>query len=217
MPPEERPPQAKARIGLFGGTFNPVHNGHLFLALEALHQSRLDRVEFIPNRLPPHKEAPSATAEVRFRMLSAAVEGVPQFTVSRRELDRDGPSFTVDTLASYPPDVELAFICGQDAFRAPWYRLEEVMERLDTLLIASRAGFHSEMPPQLADLPNHLQGKIRRLEFPPIALSSSALRERVRSGRPVRFLIPEPVFRIITESRLYLETETQHPNSNTIE
>jgi len=194
------------KLGLLGGTFNPVHNGHLFLALEAMNVARLDRVVFIPNRLPPHKEEPDVCGETRYKLLCTAVEGVPEFQVSRVELDRQGRSFTIDTLQSFPAEQKLTFICGADAFNADWYRLEDVVERLETLLLANRAGYPFKMPAQLLELPDRLKTRIRMMTFPDIAISSSELRARIRERRPFRFLIPEPVYRIITESRLYCKT-----------
>jgi len=191
------------KLGLFGGTFNPVHNGHLFLALEALNVARLDRVVFIPNRIPPHKEQPDVPAEVRFAMLQEAIKEVPEFELSRVELEREGPSYTLHTLESFAPKLKLTFICGADAFQADWYRLDQVLERLDTLLVANRAGFPFEMPEQLRDLPNPLRAKVRLLPFPDISISSSAIRSRIRNGQAVRFLIPEPVYRMLMGAGYY--------------
>lgn len=195
-----------SRIGIFGGTFNPVHNGHLFLAEEALAAASLDRVVFIPNRRPPHKDSPEVDAEIRYDMLKAATSEVPLFEVSRVELDRDGRSYTVDTLHSFPQQQELVFICGADAFLVDWYQLEQVMTRLSTLLIANRAGFAFEIPEQLKALPKELQAKIQLLDFPDICISSSNIRGRIRNQNPFRFLIPEPVYRIITKSGLYQQS-----------
>ena len=182
-----------------------MHNGHLFLALEALYFAGLEKIVFIPNRLPPHKEQPSVTAEKRFEMLSEATRDIPQFGVSRVELERVGPSYTFDTLQAFAPDLELTFLCGADAFSVDWYRLEGVMERLSLLLIANRVGSPFEIPAQLKRLPQALQKKIQLMNFPNIAISSSDIRNRIAQARPFRFLIPEPVYRIITESGLYGE------------
>lgn len=190
---------------LFGGTFNPVHNGHLFLAEEALHALGLKRVVFVPNRLPPHKESPSITASDRLKMLEAAVEGIDAFEVNRVELEREGRSYTIDTLETYPPEARLAFLCGADAFLYNWHRLPDVLTRLEHLVIANRAGFDFKLPPQLAALPENLRNKIRLLEFPDIAISSSEIRRRVSEGRAYRFLLPEPVYRMICHSRFYSE------------
>lgn len=171
--------------------------------MEARQIAGLDRVVFIPNRRPPHKEEPDVCAETRYRMLCAAVEDVPELEVSRVELDREGRSYTVDTLSSFPADQSLTFICGADAFDADWYRLEDVMARLDTLLLANRAGYEFNISAQLKELPEPLQKKIQMMTFPDIAISSSAIRKRVSQQKPFRFLIPDSVYRIITESRLY--------------
>lgn len=190
---------------LFGGTFNPIHNGHLFLAEEALHTLGLDRVVFVPNRLPPHKETPSLTASDRLNMLEAAVADIDVFEVNRVEVERKGRSYTIDTLESYPPETRLAFLCGADAFLYDWHRLTDVLARLERLIIANRAGFIFELPPQLAALPEPLREKIRLLEFPDIAISSSEIRRRVAEGRAYRFLLPDAVYRIICRSGFYRE------------
>lgn len=196
-------PKTTQKIGLLGGTFNPVHNGHLFLAEEARVQCQLDRVLFIPNRRPPHKDEPKVTAEIRYQMLLAATEKCPDFEVSRVELDREGRSYTTDTLNSFPEEDELTFICGADAFNSDWYRLEDVLRRLTHLILANRAGFPFELPAQLQALPKELQKKISMMEFPDISISSSDIRSRIKEKKAHRFLIPEPVYRIITESELY--------------
>ena len=136
-------------------------------------------------------------------MLMKAVAHTTELEVSRVELDRQGRSYTVDTLESFPADQSLTFLCGADAFEADWYRLEDVMKRLDTLLLANRSGFLFEMPAQLRALPKSLRAKVQMMSFPDIAISSSAIRARIREQRPYRFLIPEPVYRMIAESRLY--------------
>jgi nicotinate-nucleotide adenylyltransferase len=195
----------KQKLGLLGGTFNPIHNGHLFLALEARYRCALDRVVFMPNRIPPHKRLPQETAGIRYAMLESVVKDVEEFELSRLELDRTGRSYTIDTVEELSSENELVFICGCDAFNAPWFRLEEVVENLHTLLIANRAGSKFELPTQLASLPDRLRHKITMMPFPDISISSSDIRRRIQDGRPFRFLIPEPVYRIITKSGLYRE------------
>lgn len=192
---------------LFGGTFNPVHNGHLFLADEARHTLGLERIVFVPNHLPPHKEQPLVDATARLEMLEAAVRKVDGFEVSRVELEREGRSYTIDTIESFPREERLAFLCGADAFLSPWYRLEAVLERLDLLVIANRAGFDFQLAPQLKALPKALQEKIQLLNFPDIAISSSEIRERIKEKRAFRFLLPKPVFHIISKSSLYTAGE----------
>lgn len=193
----------KARIGILGGTFNPVHNGHLFLALEALHALDLERVLLVPNRLPPHKESPAVSAEQRWEMLEAAVEGESRIELSRVELDRQGRSYTIDTLEALGSKHDWAFICGADAFRVPWHRPEDVLGRLHALLIAHRHGVSDDLPPLLQSMPEQLRAKIVPLDFPDIAISSSDIRMRIAQGRPFRYLLPEAVYRIIQEKGLY--------------
>lgn len=197
--------QQDGLIGLLGGTFNPVHNGHLFLALEAAHHCSLERVVLLPNCLPPHKEAPSVTGEDRFKMLEAATAEVSNLTVSRRELERKGRSYTIDTLESFPSSSRLVFCCGADAFEADWYRLEDVVDRLERLLIANRAGTDFQLPRQLESLSEERLAKVEMMPFPDITISSSDIRTRIIEGRPFRFLIPDPVYRIITKSGFYRE------------
>jgi nicotinate-nucleotide adenylyltransferase len=187
-----------------GGTFDPIHNGHLFLALEALYVAGLDRVLFIPNRVPPHKAAPGVGSEQRWSMLLAAIAPEPKLEASRMELEREGPSYTLDTIEELSAKNDLVFICGADAFRTKWHRPDAVLERLDTLLMAHRHGVSSELPPVLAELPETSRAKIRHLDFPDIAISSTEIRQRVAQGRPFRYLVPDAVHRYITEQKLYL-------------
>lgn len=197
----------RRKTGVFGGTFDPVHNGHLFLALEALHECQLDRVLFIPNRVPPHKEFPLGGAEARWEMLLAAIEGEPRFEASRLELDRTGPSYTLDTLKALGDEDSLVFICGADAFRTDWYRPDAVLEQLETLLLAHRFGVDRALPETLGALRPELTKKIRRLDFPDIAISSSDIRQRIAAGRPFRYLIPDSVFQYIQRREVYLSEE----------
>lgn len=202
MPPSE---PLLPRTGLLGGTFDPIHHGHLFLALEALHVARLERVILMPNRQPPHKGTPGVGSEQRWEMLLAAIASEPRLQASRLELDREGPSYTLDTVRYLSQAHRLVFICGADAFRVPWHRPDSVLESLDGLLIAHRHGVPRETPSQLAALPPQLRAKIQHLDFPDIAISSSDLRRRIAGGRPFRFLLPDAVHQIIEEGNLYRE------------
>lgn len=199
--------QKKKRIGLLGGTFNPVHNGHLFLAEEAHHLMGLDEVVFVPNRVPPHKELPGVDSEKRYAMLLAATQGLAHFSVSRVELDREGASYTVDTLDAFS-QYDVTFICGADAFNAPWYRLDDVLDKLSHIVLANRAGYEFVMPEQLKALSNSRTQKVRMMEFPDISISSSAIRERVQQQRPFRFLVPSEVYEFINKTELYQQTST---------
>ena len=195
------------RIGIFGGTFNPPHLGHLICAQEAYLQLQLDQVMLIPARVPPHKpveEEPGA--EHRLELCRLAVQRDERFTVSEIEIDRPGPSYTVDTLAelhSRAPDNELFLIVGGDiaAGFAQWHQPERVLS-LATLAIAKRRGTTRRSVNAALD---QLKGGERAAFFrmPRIALSSTMIRERVRAKQPIDYLVPDPVIRYIDEHHLY--------------
>jgi nicotinate-nucleotide adenylyltransferase len=188
-----------ARVGIFGGTFDPPHIGHLIVAQDAWAALRLDRVVFIPAAVPPHKsELPITPAEVRLEMLRAAVAGDPRFEVSDLELRRTGPSYTVDTLRALheaEPDATLYFLLGVDQFREfhSWREPEEVA-RLARLVVLSRGGESVEV----GGVPPH-----RRLEVTRVDLSATAIRARVAAGEPIRYLVPAAVEAVIEREGLY--------------
>ncbi len=192
------------KLGVFGGTFNPVHLAHLHLADEAYFQAHLDHLLFLPNRLPPHKEAPAVDGATRADLLELALAGRPGFSVNRLELERSGTSYTIDTLEELSQDQrQLCFICGADAFDRPWHRLEEVLGKLWKLLLFHRHSRGPELPLQLQALSQEAQQKIEFLPFPALDISSSDLRERIAAGRPFRYLLPAPVHAAIVERGLY--------------
>jgi nicotinate-nucleotide adenylyltransferase len=181
------------RVGVFGGTFDPVHVGHLAIANAALDDLRLDRVYFVPARRSPLKEdGPIASAEDRLAMLTAAIAGEPRFRVSRIELDREGPSFAVDTLEALRAEGELFLILGSDAF-ADFERWREParIRSLATVVLAARPG-----------VPNAPAG-VRMLDSPLMDISSRELRARAARGKSLRYLVVEPTLRYIEEHRLY--------------
>jgi nicotinate-nucleotide adenylyltransferase len=195
------------RIGIFGGTFNPPHLGHLICAQEAYLQLQLDQVMLIPARVPPHKpveEEPGA--EHRLELCRLAVQRDERFTVSEIEIDRPGPSYTVDTLAelhSWAPDNELFLIVGGDiaAGFAQWHQPERVLS-LATLAVAKRRGTARRSVNAALD---QLMGGERAAFFrmPRIALSSTMIRGRVRAKQPIQYLVPDSVIRYIDEHHLY--------------
>lgn len=181
------------RIGVFGGTFDPVHVGHLAIANAALEELTLDRVYFVPARRSPLKEdRPIASADDRLAMLGAATRDEPRFRVSRVELDREGPSFTVDTLETMRGEGELFLILGSDAY-ADFERWHEPgrIRHLATVVLAARPG-----------VPNAPAG-VRMLDSPLMDISSRELRARAARGRSLRYLVLEPTLRYIEEHRLY--------------
>jgi nicotinate-nucleotide adenylyltransferase len=195
------------RLGLLGGTFNPPHLGHLVCAQEACAQLELDEVVFIPVYSPPHKEVvDDPGVDVRVELTRLAVGADSRFWVSRVEADVPGRSYTVDTLRrlheSSPAD-ELTFIMGGDMAHAlpTWHQPEAVLS-LATLGVAEREGIRR------TDIMERLTGlagadKIRFFNMPRLDISSSSIRRRVASGRPIRYLVPDPVAAYITSEGLY--------------
>jgi nicotinate-nucleotide adenylyltransferase len=195
------------RIGILGGTFNPPHLGHLVCAQEAYIQLELERVILIPAREPPHKPVEDEPgAEHRLELCRLAVDGDPRFDVSEIELNRDGPSYTVDTLSllhSSAPDTDLYLILGGDiaAGLPDWHEPERVMS-LSTLAVAKRRGTPKE---QVEQSLARLRGgrRTRFFRMPRIGVSSTFIRARVRTGQPIRYLVPDPVAAYIADKGLY--------------
>jgi nicotinate-nucleotide adenylyltransferase len=195
------------RIGILGGTFNPPHVGHLICAQEAYLQLGLDRVTLIPARIPPHKPVEDEPgADHRLELCRLAIRGDDRFEVSDLEIGRDGPSYTVDTLEglhSSAPDHELYLIVGGDiaAGLPDWHEPERVLS-LATLAVAKRRGTsRAAVDEALGSLPGGERTRFFRM--PRIAISSTMLRDRVRSGQPIRYYAPEPVVGYIERHRLY--------------
>jgi nicotinate-nucleotide adenylyltransferase len=189
------------RIGILGGTFNPPHLGHLAVAQEAHAQLGLDKVVLMPVFLPPHKElADDPGPDVRYELCRLATAKDDRFEVSRLELDRGGPSYTVDTLreihAGSPGD-DLTFIVGGDVAQGlPSWREPEAVLELATVAVAEREGIRRQ---DIAERVAALRGASRLVFFdvPRIDISSSQVRRRVREGRPIRYLVPDDVARAI--------------------
>lgn len=185
-------------LGVFGGTFDPPHVAHLAIALAACESAGLERVLFVPALRSPLKEdGPVAGPEDRSRMVELAIAGEPRFALSRIELERDAPSFTVDTLerlAAEHPGKRLFLILGSDALAdlGRWRRPERVRE-LATLLVAARPG----APP-----PDPALGAVA-FDAPLLDLTARGLRARAAAGRSLRYLVPEPVWRYIEERGVY--------------
>lgn len=190
----------KERIGIFGGTFDPIHIAHLAVGIAARHQLQLDRVLFVVSNVPWQKARSRhiSSAEDRFAMVSAAVEGYPGLEASRIEIDRGGESYTADTLAALSrPNREIFLIIGSDLVDelTTWKRWEEIPP-LCTLAVAQRPGEaeRGELAPGWRSV---------AIRLPALELSSTELRTMIREHRPVNFLVPEPVLRIIMERNLY--------------
>jgi nicotinate-nucleotide adenylyltransferase len=194
------------RLGIMGGTFDPIHHGHLVTAEEALWQFELDEVVFVPTGEPWMKEHRRVTpAEDRYLMTVIATAGNPHFSVSRVEIDRPGPSYTRDTLSALRDEegegAELYFITGADAILEifHWKDPEEVLS-LAHVIAATRPGydiarFEAEAPTRH---PN-----VSAMNIPALAISSTDIRGRVAEGRPIRYLVPEGVKTYIDKAGLY--------------
>jgi nicotinate-nucleotide adenylyltransferase len=195
------------RLGILGGTFNPPHLGHLVCAQEAYVQLHLDQLMLIPTRIPPHKPLDQEPgAEHRLELCRAAVADDDRFSVSELEVARDGPSYTVDTLAalkSLAPDTDLFFILGGDvAAGLPQWREPERVLSLATLAVAGRRGTsQAAVEEALAQL----QGGERTQYFrmPRVGFSSTMVRDRVREGQPIKYIVPDAVASYIKEHGLY--------------
>ena len=204
-----------ARIGIFGGSFNPVHLAHLILAEHARSQRRLDRILFVPAKFPPHKpDEPLASDEHRMRMLELAIEGNPAFQASALELERQGPSYTLMTVRQLRETVEreaqLFLIVGGDSLHDihRWWRAAELVREVQIIAL-DRPGYAvSEALDRIARLfGQEVASQIERLKVdaPLLDISATEIRERVRAGKSIRDMVPEPVRQYIVENRLYIE------------
>jgi nicotinate-nucleotide adenylyltransferase len=188
-------------LGVFGGTFDPIHIGHLVTAVSVRHELQLDRLLMVVAHDPWQKTASGEVtpAPVRFEMVAAAVSGVPGLEASDLELQRPGPSYTADTLRELQdrePGAELFLIVGSDAAGglSTWERAEEVRD-LATLVVMPRPNHEEEAPPA--------GWRFVEVDVPSIELSSTDVRDRVAAGRPIHFLVPDAVRHLIEERALY--------------
>jgi len=204
-----RPPAA---IGILGGTFDPIHIAHLAVAEEARESLGLDQVLFIPAGQPPHKPDQAVTpGDERLAMIELAIAGNPAFAASRIELDREGPSYTVDTLralraerAAAGASTDLVFIVSSEAFAAfaTWREPRQVLE-LATIAVAPRDGFpDATREAVVREFPEHAD-RVVFLDGPRLRLSASDLRERAGAGRSLRYLVPDAVAAHIEDHALY--------------
>lgn len=184
------------RVGILGGTFNPPHFGHLIMANEAFHSLGLDEVRFMPNAIAPHKEVSGVTAAQRLKMTELAIEGFPQFRIEDCEITTGGVSFTFNTISHLmerEPGSEFYFIIGGDSVADlnSWHRIHELAEMIQFVGIG-RPGYDAT-----TDFP------VMMIDSPEMHLSSTMLRERVASNRPLTFFVPENVEAFIRKEGLY--------------
>ncbi|MBO8168794.1 MAG: nicotinate-nucleotide adenylyltransferase [Thermoanaerobacteraceae bacterium] len=199
------------RLGIMGGTFDPIHYGHLVTAEEARGRFNLDKVVFVPSGKPPHKKGYRVTeARHRYLMTILAVATNPYFEVSRVEIDRSGYSYTVDTVNQFYEhfdDVELYFITGADAILEilTWKNVEELLSKTN-FIAATRPGIElTQLDEVVKKLPVPAYDVIHPLEVPAMAISSTDIRSRVAEKRSIKYLLPEAVEHYIYKNRLYVE------------
>ena len=206
-------------IGIFGGTFDPIHYGHLRSAFELLQALRLSEVRFVPSADPPHRNSTIAPAGLRYRMVEVAVTGQPGFVVDDCEFRRDGPSYTIDTLTAIReehPDVSLCLITGMDAYLGltSWHRWDEILN-LAHIIVAHRPGWRlpdtGELGELLAangttsvdELHRSPCGCIYDHAVTQLEIASTEIRELIAEGRDPRFLMPDAVRAVIVETGCY--------------
>ena len=214
------------RLGLLGGTFDPVHFGHLRPAVEIKAALGLDELALIPCRVSPHRDMPAASAGQRLAMLEAATAGMSDLSIDARELDREGPSYTIDTLmeiAAERPDTRLYLIIGADACAAfeRWHRWSEILE-LANLVVSQRPGWPLTIPDGLApcrveraaDLHRRAVGGLLVQSVTQFEISASGIRALAAEGADLRYLVPEPVRALINQHQCYATTEYTRPDGD---
>lgn len=185
------------KVGIMGGTFDPPHLGHLLIANDVQHCLSLDEVWFMPNHIPPHKQSDSITStEHRLEMIEAAIGDRPSFMLQTIELEREGPSYTYDTillLKENHPTIDFHFIIGADMveYLPKWHKIEELV-KLVKFVGVKRPGYSIETAFPVIEV-----------ETPQFEVSSTLIRQRVKDGRPSHYLVPEQVRRLIEEKKLY--------------
>lgn len=220
-------PALLRHVAVLGGTFDPIHIGHLRAAVELSEQLRLDEVRLLPCHCPPHRDVPGASSDHRLAMVRAAITDEPNLVVDDRELQRAGPSYTVDSLAELRAelgaDCALSLVMGADAFAGldRWHRWQTLTE-LAHLIVVDRPGFALPAMGPVHDLwrrrksaAEHLAerpaGGVALVTLPPVPISATAVRALIAADRSARWLVPDAVWRYIQRYRLYHDHLEQPP------
>ena len=196
------------RIGVIGGTFDPIHFGHLAAAEEARVRVNLEKVLFVVALLPPHKLDDEVTpVEHRLAMVRLGIASNPYFEVSHVDMDRPGPSYTVDTISilreQWGPGTELFFVMGLDSLvEMPTWHQPERLIRLCHVVAVTRPGVEVDLPALEMSIPG-ISARLEIIDMPEVEISSSDLQRRLREGLPIKYQVPEEVERYIREHRLY--------------
>ena len=204
-------------VGILGGTFDPVHNGHLRSALECLQQFDFDHVRLIPSARPPHRTQPQATPEQRMMMLHLAIKNSQQFIVDDRELKREGASYTIDTLKSLKaefPETALYLILGTDALNLllTWHQWQQLLDFCH-IIVMQRAGAPLTLSDEMTSWyqahlakpedKSLLAGRVWPVTLTQLAISATTIRSDIAQGQPPAFLTPDPVVSFIEQLKLY--------------
>lgn len=202
------------KLAIMGGTFDPIHIGHLMTAEEVRNEFGIDQVVFIPTGQPPHKKGKRVTdSEHRYLMSVLATVENPSFHVSRIEIDRPGMTYTVDTIKEikklYAPDTKIYFITGADAVHEilTWNRVDELMKICEFVAVTRPGYKRRQLKGKVDELKQSYECKVHYLEVPALAISSSDIRERVREDKPIKYLVTEAVEKYIQKLELYSDNK----------
>lgn len=199
----------KSKIGIMGGTFDPIHNGHVWTAKSIYEMLELDKIIFIPAFIPPHKQGQNyAAAEHRYAMTKLAIEPYDNFFVSDMEIKRNNVSYTYDTIGELKkkyPEAELYFIIGADTVHQlhTWYHIEELIQMV-TFVAADRPGYHNAIDDAEEKLGSISREKIILLDTPDLNISSTEIRNRLKNNQSLEELVPFTVEEYILEHQLYI-------------
>jgi len=209
---------SRERIGLFGGTFDPPHLGHLILASEARSQLELTRLLWTVTPDPPHKQAqPITPLEHRLAMVKLAIEDNPFFELSDVELDRPGPQYTVDTIklvAEQNPNAEIVPVIGGDSLQdlPTWHEPREIVYAAHWVGVMRRPGEEVNLEKLERELPG-IKSKVHYVDAPLLEIASREIRNRVATGKPFRYYLPNPVYEYIEQHHLYQQAEVVNRKS----
>jgi nicotinate-nucleotide adenylyltransferase len=196
------------KLGIFGGTFDPIHNAHLFVAEAARLLEGLDRVLFVPGSNQQYRDKALASPEHRCAMILGAIATNRAFELDDTDLRADGSGYTADLLPRLRqkhPDARFTFIIGADSLvTTSWVRFDEVLESLERFVIAPRPGVRADALQRVIEaVPNHLRERVKTLNLPEVPESATQIRALLAQGRSVRYLVPEPVWQYILSQKLY--------------
>ena len=201
-------------FAIMGGTFDPIHYGHLVTAEVVKHRLGVDKIMFIPTGRPAHKEGKKVVDnEIRYKMTCMATESNKDFVVSRIEIDRPGKTYSIDTVRElkkmFGPDKKFYFITGADAILdiLKWRDPEELLKLCEFIAVTRPGYAKKDVLDQIATIAQSYGGKINYYEVPSLDISSSDIRRRVKEGEPIKYLLPENVEKYIYDNGLYKEEE----------